>query len=103
MAHQQWENEAKDRFVALLKTQRRGEWSESAEEVPVDHRNNNYDYELTSNGQTPIALEIFRLVEDENELAEERTWAQVANLIAAELRKRDVKGYTIQTPRFHVQ
>lgn len=61
--------------------------------------NRNFDYQLQSGGSR-IALEIFRLVEGKEELVRQKTWSIVANSIAAELRKRGVKEYTIRVPYF---
>jgi hypothetical protein len=102
MPKQQWEEQAKDRFIAALKASGRGDWTVSDRDVVVDAATNrNFDYQLSS-ADSHIALEVFRLVENEEELANEKLWSTVANQIAAELRKRGIKGYTILTPRFDV-
>src|SRR2546426_6798416 len=45
----QWEEEAKDHFVADLKAQGRGDWIVSASDVVVDKQTNrNFDYQLQS-------------------------------------------------------
>jgi hypothetical protein len=95
---QQWEEEAKDRFIAALKTAGRGGWVVSDTDVVVDKEaNRNFDYQLQS-GNDFIALEIFRLVESEEEVKRQKLWGTVANAIAAELRTRGIKGYTIRVP-----
>ncbi len=102
MPKQQWEEEAKDRFIAGLKASGRGDWAVSDRDVVVDAATNrNFDYRLSS-ANSHIALEIFRLVENEEELANQKLWDIVANQIAAELRKRGINGYTILTPHFDV-
>ena len=94
----QWEEEAKDHFIAELKAQGRGDWIVSDSDVVVDQQTNrNFDYQLKS-GTEFIALEIFRLVESPQEIIRSKSWSTIANSIAAELRKRGVKGYTIHTP-----
>lgn len=104
MVKQEWEEEAKDRFIAAMRTMSRGEWKVIGQDVVVDSdTGRNFDYQLLSTEQRQIALEIFRLVDDEEEIAQQRLWSTVANSIAAELRKRDVKGYTIRCPHFTVQ
>jgi hypothetical protein len=94
----QWEEDAKDHFIAELKTQGRGDWTVSDSDVVVDvQTNRNFDYQLQC-GLDFIALEIFRLVERPEEIIRSKSWSTIANSIAAELRKRGIKGYTIHTP-----
>src|SRR5580700_904502 len=94
----QWEEEAKDHFIADLKAQGRGDWIVSDSDVVVDKQTNrNFDYQLQS-GTEFIALEIFRLVEKREEIIRSKSWSTIANSIAAELRTRGIKGYTIHTP-----
>lgn len=95
-----WEEEAKNHFIAELKVLGRGDWTVSATDVVVDKLSNrNFDYQLRS-GDELIALELFRLVEGEQEIARSKVWSRIANGIAQELRKRGVKGYTINSPSF---
>ena len=95
---EQWEEEAKDRFIAALKVMGRGDWTVSDTDVVVDKQTNrNFDYQLQREKEF-IALEIFRLVESPEEIKRGRSWSTIANGIAAELRKRSVKGYIISTP-----
>jgi hypothetical protein len=94
----QWEEEAKDHFLADLKAQGRGDWIVSDSDVVVDKQTNrNFDYQLQG-GTDFIALEIFRLVEKPEEIIRSKSWSTIANSIAAELRIRGIKGYTIHTP-----
>jgi hypothetical protein len=94
----QWEEEAKDHFIGDLKAGGRGDWVVSDTDVIVDKQTNrNFDYQLQC-GPDFIALEIFRLVETREEIIRSKSWSTIANAIAAELRKRGVKGYTIDTP-----
>ena len=95
---EQWEEDAKDRFIAALKAEARGDWIVSDTDVVVNKQTNrNFDYQLNC-GNEFIALEIFRLVEKREEIIRSKSWSTIANGIAAELRKRGVKGYTIHTP-----
>jgi hypothetical protein len=95
---EQWEEEAKDRFITALKDVGRGDWIVSDSDVVVDKQtNHNFDYQLKS-GNDFIALEIFRLVDTEQEIVRQKSWSRIANAIAAELRTRGIKGYTIHTP-----
>src|SRR5947208_8386830 len=94
----QWEEEAKDHFIADLKAQGRGDWIVSDTDVVVDKQTNrNFDYQLQSETEF-IALEIFRLVENREEIIRSKSWSTIANSVAAELRTRGIKGYTIHTP-----
>jgi hypothetical protein len=96
----QWEENAKDHFIAELEALGRGDWTVSATDVVVDKLSKrNFDYELRRENEF-IALELFRLVEGEQEVARSKVWSKIANRIAAELRKKGVKGYTIQSPNF---
>lgn len=93
-----WEEEAKDRFIAALKAMSRGDWVVSDSDVVVDKQTNrNFDYQLQRDKEF-IALEIFRLVETPEEIKRSKSWSTIANGIAAELRTRGIKGYTIHTP-----
>jgi hypothetical protein len=94
----QWEEEAKDRFITDLRAQGRGDWVVSDSDVVVDEQSNrNFDYQLQC-GREFIALELFRLVEAQEEIIRSKSWTTIANAIAAELRARGIKGYTIRTP-----
>jgi hypothetical protein len=94
----QWEDEAKNHFVAALKAEGRGDWVVSNTDVVVDEKINlNFDYQL-QRGPESIALEVFRLVDSKEEIERQKSWDLISNSIAAELRKRGVKGFTISTP-----
>jgi hypothetical protein len=94
----QWEEDAKDHFIADLKAQGRGDWTVSDSDVVVDAQTNrNFDYQLQC-GADFIALEIFRLVEKPEEIIRSKSWSTIANAIAVELRVRGIKGYTIHSP-----
>ncbi len=47
--------------------------------------NRNFDYELGL-GDARMALELFRLVDDGEELAQNKVWGEVVNALEAELR-----------------
>jgi hypothetical protein len=73
-------------------------WVVSDTEVVVDRKINlNFDYQLQC-GSEFIALEIFHLVDSKTEIERQKSWDLISNSIAAELRKRGVKGFTISTP-----
>jgi hypothetical protein len=94
----QWEEEAKDHFVAALKAAGRGDWVVSDTDVVVDPQTNiNFDYQLRRENEN-IALEIFRLVETQEEIKRSKLWSLITNSIVTELRKRGVNGFTIKAP-----
>jgi hypothetical protein len=94
----QWEEDAKDHFVTALKADGRGDLIVSDTDVVVDQKTNlNFDYQLQY-GADFIALEVFRLVDSKAEIERQKSWNLISNSIAAELRKRGVKGFTISTP-----
>jgi len=95
---EQWEEEAKNHFIGALKAEGRGDWAVSRTEVVVDPETNiNFDYELQI-GNKLIALELFRLVDDKEEIKRSKLWTEITNKVVGELRNRGVQGYTIQTP-----
>ena len=86
-----WEEEAKDRFIAALKAMSRGDWVVSDSDVVVDKQTNrNFDYQLQREKEF-IALEIFRLVETPEEIKRSKSWTTIANGIAAELRNGGIR------------
>jgi hypothetical protein len=94
----EWEEEAKDHFIVDLKAQGRGDWVVSDTDVVVDRKTNrNFDYQL-KNGNDLIALEVFRLVDSKQEIERQKLWSVISNQLEAELRKREVKGFTILVP-----
>ncbi len=105
MPKKQWEVDAKDRFVGFLRDRHGQDYSDSAEDVvtnPLTGRD--YDYELTPITQESpvIALEIFRLVGDESDLAHHYAWNDVVRRLQFELNSRGITGYLIRTPHFNV-
>jgi hypothetical protein len=75
---EQWEEDAKNRFIAELKALGRGDWIVADTDVVVDPRTSrNFDYQLRSGTQL-IALEIFRLVETRAELIRQKSWSTIA-------------------------
>jgi hypothetical protein len=105
MSKGRWEADAKERFLAFLLERRRHEYAATGEDVitnPLTHKN--FDYELTpsDNSLPVIALEIFRLVGDEQDLAHHSAWNDVVLRLGTELRERGITGYLIRTPHFNV-
>ena len=100
MAKQQWEEDAKDRFLQFLSASTSEKWAVLDEDVVVHPATNrNFDYRLGL-GERRMALELFRLVKDEAELARERVWSEVVHALERELAERSVKGYLLTTPSY---
>jgi hypothetical protein len=105
MAKQQWEVDAKDRFLGFLQERYGQVYVATGENVvtnPLTRRD--HDYELTPNiqGLPVIALEIFRIVGDEKDLGHHRAWNDVVQRLTTELKQRGIAGYSIRTPHFNV-
>lgn len=60
----------------------------------------NYDYELTGADGDKLAVELFRLVESEQDLKRERAWNLVVRKLKEEIARRKLKGYMVSTPVF---
>ncbi len=102
MAKQQWEIEAKDRLLGHFQQVRGEQWAILAEDVVVDAATGrNFDYQL-ARGDRRVALEIFRLIDDGEELARDRVWGEIVQLLKVELTQRGLMGYLIHTPPFKV-
>lgn len=98
MPKDDYEEDAKDHFIAELKRQGRGDWRVSSTDVEVESATHiNFDYQLQSEGIS-IALEIFRLVESKEEIERSKSWSLISNALAQKLINRGVTGYTIRTP-----
>lgn len=105
MPKQQWEIDAKDRFVTFLLERQGQRYVVTGEDVVVNPlTGQNYDYALTPDSRElpSIALEIFRLVGEENDIGEHRAWTDVIARLRSELKLRGIAGYLIRTPRFRV-
>lgn len=100
MAKQQWEEDARNRFLQFLSTTTNETWTTLDQDVVVDPATNrNFDYRLGL-GERRIALELFRLVKDEAELARDRVWSEVVHALERELTRRSLKGYLLTTPSY---
>jgi hypothetical protein len=105
MPKKQWEVEARDRFLGLLRERYGQDYTATGEDVVTNSlTGRDYDYELTPKtaGPSIIALEIFRLVGDEPDLAHHHAWNDIARRLNAELKSRGIAGYLIRTPHFNV-
>jgi hypothetical protein len=100
MPKQQWEEEARDRFLQFLSNRYAEAWVVLDEDVVVDPvSNRNFDYQLGL-GDRRMALELFRLVNDQEELARDKVWSEVVHLLERELAQRSLKGYVLNTPPY---
>lgn len=98
MAKSVEENQAKDRFLTFLRESRGEVWNVHDEDVVVDRSTGrNFDY-LLGSGEKRIALEIFRLVESEAELARQRKWSDVVDALKSEMTRRSIKDFSIRIP-----
>lgn len=104
MPKEQWETDARDRFVASL--DRQGDlYAPHDQDVVVDVRTGrNFDFELRSNDPTkrPIALEIFRLIDDKEDIAVNRAWSDIVSRLRSHLATGGIGGYLVSTPVFVV-
>jgi len=105
MPKEQWEENAKNRFVTYIQQLHGQQYAVTGENVvtnPLTRRD--FDYELTAIGDDlpVIALEIFRIVGDEMDLGHHKAWNDIAFRLGNELKERGVTGYFISTPHFYI-
>lgn len=99
MAKEQWEEDAIARFQDFLKNNIETVYAITGRDVVVNPvTGGNFDYQLQTQTGDKMAVEIFRLVNSEEELAQQRTWNNVVEHLKKELLNRGVKGYLISTP-----
>ncbi len=104
MAKADWEEQAIGRFIAHLDKRCGTTHAIIGRDVrPNDLSLKDFDYQLQSAAGSRIAVEIFRLVEDERDIARSNTWSNVARLLREALRKRKVSGFLISAPHFVVK
>ncbi|MDB5204920.1 MAG: hypothetical protein JWP09_948 [Candidatus Taylorbacteria bacterium] len=99
MAKDQWEEEAIERFREYLSQNRQLTYGITNRDVVVKS-GKNFDYQLQNENNEKVAVEIFRLVENEEDLARSQFWHQFTGLLREEIKKRGLKGYLVYTPRF---
>lgn len=104
MAKEQWEEETIERFRAYLSQSRNSTYGVTGQDVVVnDETKENFDYQLQNEKGEKVAVEIFRMVENGEDLARSRVWHKVTGLIKEEIEKRGLKGYLVYTPQFFVK
>lgn len=104
MAKEQWEEESIERFREYLSQTRKFTYGVTDRDVIVNKTTGeNFDYQLQNESGEKIAVEVFRLVENGEDLARSRVWHTMAGFIKDEIKKRDLKGYLVYTPQFFVK
>ncbi len=95
-----YEVDAINRFMAFLKATRGIDYAITGEDVIVDQATRtNYDYRLTAAGDgPPLAVEIFRLIESEDEIAERRHLGVLWEAIKTEFANAGLKDLFVHTP-----
>lgn len=105
MGKKQWEVDAKDRFLQFLQNNYGFEYSATNEDVTVNpSTGRNYDYELSAKDPAlpAIALEVFRLTGNGQDIGQHIAWSEIADRLREALTARGVTGYLIRAPRFFV-
>ena len=93
------EVDAINHFIAFLKMTRGVDYVITDENVVVPANGTNYDYQLTARGGVPqLAVEMFRLVESEDEIASERHRDALWKAIKTEFLKAGLTHLLVHTP-----
>lgn len=104
MTKDQWEEEAIERFRAYLSSARQFTYGITDRDVVVNPATGeNFDYQLQNEKGEKIAVELFRMVENGEDLAESRVWHQVSSFLKQAIEKKGLKGYLVYTPQFFVK
>lgn len=99
MPKEQWEEETIQKFISFLQDSYENTFGISGRDVLVDS-GQNYDYELTDSVGNKYAVELFRLVESEDELGQGRAWGRVTEKLKEEMKSRKLGGFLVNTPNF---
>lgn len=104
MVKDQWEEETIERFRTYLSQVRRFTYGITNKDVVVNIKTGeNFDYQLQSETGEKVAVELFRMVESGDDLAESRMWHQVSGFLREAIQKKGLKGYLVYTPHFFVR
>jgi hypothetical protein len=104
MVKEQWEEESIERFREYISQTRKFTYGVTARDVIVNKTTGeNFDYQLQNENGEKVAVEIFRLVENGEDLARSKVWHTMAGFIKDEIKRRDLKGYLVYTPQFFVK
>ncbi|HTS38879.1 MAG TPA: hypothetical protein VMH04_24605 [Candidatus Solibacter sp.] len=99
MPKEQHEEEAILRFATYLRATTGIGYGVTGRDVPVAS-GQNYDYELTRANGDKLAVELFRLIESEEDFKRQRAWGRVIEKLKQEVAQRKLKGYMVSTPVF---
>lgn len=99
MPKEQWEEETIQKFISFLQNSNETTFGISGRDVLVDS-GKNYDYEVTDGIGSKYAVELFRLVESEDELGQGRAWGNVTEKLKEEMKNRNLGGFLVNTPIF---
>lgn len=98
MNDRDWEEQSTERLREFLRLACGEEWIVTGRDVTVDSATGeNFDFELAC-GKRKMALELFRIVESESELADGVAWTRYTGLLWAEMESRGLKDYTVEVP-----
>ncbi|MCX6788932.1 MAG: hypothetical protein NTZ36_03595 [Candidatus Jorgensenbacteria bacterium] len=104
MAKEQWEEEAIERFRTYLSQTRSFTYGVTDRDVVVNKQTGeNFDYQLQNENGEKVAVEVFRLVENGEDLAKSRVWHSVVGFLRDAVKKKNLKGYLVYTPQFFVK
>jgi hypothetical protein len=96
--NREWEEQSANHLLQFLKHAQAEEWRIIGRDVLVDPlTRENFDFQLAL-GDRRIALELFRLVESEPELADRVAWDGFTNLLRNEMERRNLKDYSVGVP-----
>lgn len=99
MTKKQWEEEAINRFISYISSSEGISYGISGRDVKVAN-DKDFDYQISSDSGIKKAVELFRLVESEEELAKGRAWGDVVDKLRTEVKSRNLQGYLVYTPDF---
>jgi hypothetical protein len=96
----EWEYAAKERFLAHLRRTKGEEWKVLREDYRVNEQTGkDFDFQLGLDGRR-MALELFRLTDDERAMAAQYAWIEVVTLIEKEFEARGIIGLAMNTPPY---
>ncbi len=96
--NREWEDQSANHLLQFLRHTQGEEWRIIGRDLLVDPlTRENFDFELAL-GERRIALELFRLVESEPELADLVAWVGFTKLLGNEMERRHVKDYSVGVP-----
>jgi len=104
MNKSQLEEETIERFRIYLSQDRKLTFGITDRDVVVNpDSKENFDYQLQNENGQKVAVELFRMVEKEEDLAKSKVWHKVTGFLKEAIKKKGLKGYLIYTPQFFVK